>query len=395
MFTRGHPVRQWKRQPLRQDAAGAHHSPCPDTALHRTHRMGPEPGGAGAQLPAHRVRRGRGAAVRGDRRPRLGEHAMVGVLRVRVEHRAVDPCRERRHRTATPGVDQPRPDDVLLPGRRPRGAARVRPRSVAGAAPDPARRSDGLRRHGGGGAHLPGVQRRRRRRAWLGRGHVERYGVRARRARSHRPESDPPAAAPAVDLGGRRPRRAARDRHRLHGGGRRRRTRRRGRSVRRAAGAPVRARGMALAGRGGSRRRRLGRAAQVRSRPADLRARGGPGDRRVSAGANGAGARHRAGPLVPGAADAGAGALRPARRDLRDLGERTTRVPPAPLDELRDRAAVRAVEQRDPRGGGAARRRGHVADHAGDRVRVPGRKAGRVPARRRCWGGGCWACSRR
>ena len=51
--------------------------------------------------------------------------------------------------------------------------------------------------------------------------------------------------------------------------------------------------------------------------------------------------------------------------------------PPASVDELRDRAAVRARERRHPRGLRPAQRRPHLADHAGDRLRLRDRQAGR------------------
>ena len=88
-------------------------------------------------------------------------------------------------------------------------------------------------------------------------------------------------------------------------------------------------------------------------------------------------------PLVPRAADARARPLGPARRGVGDLAQRAAPVPAAPLDELRDRAAVRARERRHPPRRAAARRRGRLADHARDRVRLRGRQAARHPRRHR------------
>ena len=120
------------------------------------------------------------------------------------------------------------------------------------------------------------------------------------------------------------------------------------RAVLPAAGAALRAGGMARAGRRAPRRRRLGRAPRVGHRPADRRAGGRARHQRLSAGAHGPRARDRADALLPRAAHARARPLGPARSDVRDLRQRAAPVPPASLDELRDRAAVRARERRHP-----------------------------------------------
>ena len=65
-----------------------------------------------------------------------------------------------------------------------------------------------------------------------------------------------------------------------------------------------------------------------------------------------------------------AGALGPARGDLGGLAERAPPVPAPPLDQLRDRAPVRARERGHRRRRGPAPRRAHVSDHARDRLRV-------------------------
>ena len=150
--------------------------------VHRAHGVGAEPRGAGPRLPQHGVRECAGPAVRDGRRARLGQLAVVRLLRVGLGHRALDPPRERGHLDGPSAVGERGSDDVLLPGRRARGEARVRPGGAAGTAPHRPPRDGGARRHDGAGADLPGVQRRRRRGGWLGSGDVDRHGVRARRA---------------------------------------------------------------------------------------------------------------------------------------------------------------------------------------------------------------------
>ena len=113
-------------------------------------------------------------------------------------------------------------------------------------------------------------------------------------------------------------------------------------------GAALRAR-LAAPGLGRRRRRAVGGDVQVGHRPGDLRAGDRAGDERLPALARGPRARDRAHALVPRAADARARALRAARRALGDLAQRAPPVRPAPVDELRDRAAVRARQRRHPR----------------------------------------------
>ena len=72
-------------------------------------------------------------------------------------------------------------------------------------------------------------------------------------------------------------------------------------------------------------------------------------------------ARDGADALLPRAAHARARALGPARRRVGDLRQRAAAVPAPPLDELRDRAAVRARQRGHPHRRRAARRRRHVA----------------------------------
>ena len=67
--------------------------------------------------------------------------------------------------------------------------------------------------------------------------------------------------------------------------------------------------------------------------------------------ASGSRARYRGRSLLPRAADAGAGALGAAECALCDLAERASAVSPAPVDQLRDRAAVRARQSRRPSDG--------------------------------------------
>ena len=108
-------------------------------------------------------------------------------------------------------------DDVLLPRRRAGGQARVRPRRAARAPPAGDPRARGARRHGGAGRDLPRLQRGRPGRARLGRGDVDRHRLRARRAgAAHAARGHAAARVPADARRGRRPLRAAGDRHRLH-----------------------------------------------------------------------------------------------------------------------------------------------------------------------------------
>ena len=153
------------------------------------------------------------------RRTAVGQLAVVGLLRRRLDHRPLDPPRGR------PGISQDLRHWVneglmtfFFLVARPRGQARARPRAAARAA---ARSRSAIAAALGGmaaaGPDLPRVQRRRLRRRRLGRRDVDRHGLRARRARAggSRRHAAAGAAAHARDL--RRPRRAARDRHRLHG----------------------------------------------------------------------------------------------------------------------------------------------------------------------------------
>ncbi len=64
-----------------------------------------------------------------------------------------------------------------------------------------------------------------------------------------------------------------------------------------------------------------------------------------------------------------------------DLAQRAPAVRPASLDELRDRAAVRARQRGHPRDRWPARRRDHLADHARDPLRLRGRQAAGHPRR--------------
>ena len=85
---------------------------------------------------------------------------------------------------------------------------------------------------------------------------------------------------------------------------------------------------------------------------------------------------------VQGAADAAVGPQRAAERRGRDLAQRPPPVPPPPVDELRDRAAVRARQRRHPHRRRPARGRGHLPDHARHLLRLRRGQAG-GPHRRR------------
>ena len=85
------------------------------------------------------------------------------------------------------------------------------------------------------------------------------------------------------------------------------------------------------------------------------------------------------------------------RGDLGGLAERTAAVPAPPMDQLRDRAAVRACERGHRYRRRPAPRRAHVSDNARDRLRVRRRQARgrgwRAPGSRR--GRASAACSAR
>ena len=66
-----------------------------------------------------------------DRRPAVGQLAVAGLLRVGVDHGAVAPARGLDAQRRPARVGQRRPHDPLLPGRRPGGQARARPRGAA------------------------------------------------------------------------------------------------------------------------------------------------------------------------------------------------------------------------------------------------------------------------
>ena len=100
-----------------------------NTQFRRPHRLGTKPGRTAAQLPQHRDERRACAAGRLARRADLGQPALVGVLRVVLDHRPVDPDR-RRGAVARPArLGQPGAHDAVLPGRGARGQARARPRA--------------------------------------------------------------------------------------------------------------------------------------------------------------------------------------------------------------------------------------------------------------------------
>src|SRR6266545_757610 len=230
------------------------------------------------------------------------------------------------------------------------------------------------------GADLPRLQRRRAHRARMGRGDVDRHGLRARNARVRLPRLPP--SPHLYPHGGRlrRPRRPARDRDRVQ--------QRRLGHVARGGGGVLRlsarvpaAADLERAAGGRARDRDVGRAARVRSRPGRGRARARPVAQRLSACTN----RPRTGDdpdaPVPRAAD---GATRPrgaARSHLFHLGQRTAPASSSPLDELRDRARVRAREHGYPDQRGRAPQRRDLAGDAGDPGRVRGREAGRDPRR--------------
>ena len=228
---------------------------------------------------------------------------------------------------------------------------------------------------------LPRVQPWRPRRRRVGRGDVDGYRLRARGARVAGARGDAPARLPAHARRGRRPHRAAGDRHRVHRSCVGRPAHRRRRAFRRDLRAALRPRSLAPAAGRRVRRGALGRAAQVGYRPRDRRPRRGADHERLPARSIRARARRRAHALVPRAAHAGAGALRPARRRICDLAQRAAPIPPAALDQLRDRAAVRARQRGRRHRPRPARRSRRVADHARHPLRLHRRQARRHPRR--------------
>ena len=99
----------------------------------------------------------------------------------------------------------------------------------------------------------------------------------------------------------------------------------------------------------GSRRGGLGRARALGRRPGRRRPRARAPDLRLRGAARRPRARNRPLPALPRAADAGARPLGADRRRLGDLAERAAARALAPVDELRDRAALRARERRASR----------------------------------------------
>ena len=241
-------------------------------------------------------------------------------------------------------MGQRRPDDAVLPGRGPGGATRVRPRRPARAPPVRAAARGGRRRHGRADRHLPAVQRGAAERARVGRRDVDRHRARARPARDARPQrARQGAPVRPHDLRRRRPRRAARDRRRLQ------------RADQRAAAGAGRGGVRAAAGGGPDdaaplgvlrhRARPVARAGGERRRPG----RRGAGHRAVRAGVHAeprrAGAGDRARAPVPRAADARAGARGHDQPHRHAVAERAAAELLPPVDELRDRPAVRAGQR--------------------------------------------------
>ena len=146
--------------------------------------------------------------ARDGRRAGVGELAVVGLLRVGVDHASCRSASATRHLARPARLGQRGADDAVLPRRRAGGQARARPRASCASA---RRLAIPVVAALGGMAvpvgDLPGLQRRRRGRARLGRGDVDRHRVRARRAGARRAAAATRAArVPAHARGGRRPR---------------------------------------------------------------------------------------------------------------------------------------------------------------------------------------------
>ena len=283
----------------------------------------------------------------------------------------VDHDRRRRDLRGPAPLGQRGADDVLLPRRRAGGQARVRPRRAARAPPPDDSRARRTRRDGGPDRDLSRLQRGRSRRPRLGGGDVDRHGLCPRRARAaHAPCGHPAARLPADAGRRRRPLRAAGDRHRVHDPRLDPRAGDRGRAVRGAAARCATPR-VASPGVDRHRRRALGRDVRVGHRPGRLRARRRARHQRLPAIARESRAGDRAGALVSRAAHPRARALGAAGSARRDLAERAPAVQAAPMDQLRDRAAVCAGQRRRARDRRPARRRDPLTDHARHPDRLP------------------------
>ena len=242
------------------------------------------------------------------------------------------------------------------------------------------------RRHARPDRDLPGHQRRAAHRARLGRRDVHRHRVRARRARPGRrqPPAGPGAHLPADLLGRRRP---GRDRghrdllqqRRQGGAADHRRGAARGERVHQA---PRRAQRPRLPGH---RAGRLGGVLQVGDRPDRHRAGHRAADLRVPGGAAGPRAGHRRVPAVPGATHCSAGGRSPGSGPHVDLAQRAAAGPVPPVDELRDRPAVRAGQRRDPDQRLVPGEGVHLPGHARHHDRLPGRASRSAPRAARGW----------
>ncbi len=236
------------------------------SAVRRTHRLGAQPGGAGAGLPEHRDRGRERDDRRDGRRAGLGELAGVPQLRQPLGD-ALLPARRFAQRHREPArVGQRGVDDALLPGRRPGGEASARPWRAARPAAACGPGDGGALRDRIPGGDLSGLERGRSGRPWLGRGDLDRHRL---CAGGRRPAGatlgHASAGVPAVAGGRGRPCRAGGRRRRLHAarvgrgaGGRRW-------PVRPAARAALAARRAATAG-AGARHRRLVRDVRVGDR---------------------------------------------------------------------------------------------------------------------------------
>ena len=163
-----------------------------------------------------------------------------------------------------------------------------------------------------------------------------------------RPERDAAAAAAAHACGGRRPGGAGRDRHRLFRVDRVDAPAARGRLLR----GLVALRYVASPGagrRGPARDRTLDRSVRGRDRSGGRGTRDRARHDRVPACPGGPRTGHRAGAVVPGATNPGAGQVsRAAERRVGDLRQRAAAVRASSLDQLRDRPGVRAGQRRRP-----------------------------------------------
>ncbi len=291
----------------------------------------------------------------------------------------VGPGRRRGHHAGSARLGQRRPDDAVLLRRRAGGAPRVRHGRVARPAAGRAAAGRRARRDARAGRHLPGGERGASDRARLGHRDVDGHGVRARRPRAGRPQLPGPAPRVPAHRHRRGRRHSARgDRDLLQ----------RGRLDPGAADGPRDLRGdrpdprrlhpavrrLPAAGRG-----HVGGAGVVRRGAGGRRPGHGPAHLRAPRRPHRPGTRDGGLPPLPRTAHTRIRALGPDPGGLGDLAERAAATAVPPVDELRDRPAVRTRQRRDQHQRRLSGPRVHLAGHAGHPDRLRRRQADRAP----------------